>query len=66
MTKDTRLTLRVASQLKTELEDIAEKEGQSAARICEAFLMAGIKEYRRRGAKFLQPFIGRTATMTEL
>ena len=40
MKKDTRLTFRVNSNLKRRVESIAEREGQSVARICEAFLLA--------------------------
>ena len=59
MKKDARLTFRVSSRLKKHVEEIAEKEGQSVARICEAFLLAGSDLYRKRGSKFLLPFIGR-------
>ena len=38
MKKDTRLTFRVSSHLKKDVEAIATREGQSVARICEAFL----------------------------
>jgi hypothetical protein len=62
MKKDTRLTFRVPSGLKSKVEAIAEREGESAARICEAFLMAGSDAYQRHGAKFLQKYIGRTRT----
>jgi hypothetical protein len=62
MRKDTRLTFRVPSELKKQVEAVAEREGQSVARICEAFLMAGSDAYRKRGGKFLQKYIGRTRT----
>lgn len=60
MRKDTRLTFRVESELKKTIETIAQTEGQSVARICEAFLLAGSEEYGKRGAKFLVRYIGRT------
>ncbi len=66
MRKDTRLTFRVQSELKEQMAEIAEREGQSVARICEAFLMAGAEAYRNRGGKFLQKYIGRTRTTAEL
>ena len=47
------------SNLKKEIESIAEREGQSAARICEAFLFAGSEAYKKQGRKFLERMIGR-------
>lgn len=58
MKKDTRLTFRVSSHLKKDVEGIAEREGQSVARICEAFLLAGSETYRKQGTKFLQRLLG--------
>lgn len=62
MKKDTRLTFRVNSSLKKYIEAIATREGQSVARICEAFLLAGSDTYKRQGAKFLQRMLGRLST----
>jgi hypothetical protein len=62
MKKDTRLTFRVRSDLKKELETIADSEGQSVARICEAFLLAGTDAYRKDGTKLLQRMTGRLST----
>lgn len=59
MKKDTRLTFRVNSNLKKEVEEIATREGQSVARICEAFLLAGSERYKKLGSKFLRPLVGR-------
>jgi len=59
MKKDTRLTFRVNSNLKRRVEVIAQREGQSVARICEAFLLAGSEAYTKQGTKFLLPLIGR-------
>jgi predicted transcriptional regulator len=66
MKKNTRLTLRVPSTLKERIEEIAEREGQSAARICEAFLLAGIDGYAKRGRKSLEPLLGRITVRPEL
>jgi len=60
MKKDTRLTFRVESQLKEALEAIAAKEGRSVAQVCEAFLKAGVNEFKRRGSKHLQEFLSRS------
>ena len=62
MKKDTRLTFRVRSDLKKELETIAVREGQSVARICEAFLLAGSDAYKKDGTRLLQRLFGRLST----
>src|SRR5207249_12171491 len=59
MKKDTRLTFRVNSSLKKEVERIAAREEVSVARICEAFLLAGSDLYKRKGSRLLQHLIGR-------
>ena len=59
MRKDTRLTFRVSSDLKKNMEAIATQEGRSMAQICEAFLRAGSKGYKKEGSKFLRRFLGR-------
>ena len=59
MTKDTRLTFRVQSGLKKNLEVIAAREGRSVAQICEAFLKAGSEGYKKKGPKYLQHFLSR-------
>jgi len=62
MKKDTRLTFRVNSSLKRDVEAIATREGQSVARICEAFILAGSDAYKKQGTKFLQPMLGKLGT----
>jgi hypothetical protein len=59
MTKDTRLTFRVHSSLKKDLEAIAAREGRSVAQVCDAFLKAGSETYMKKGPKFLQRFLSR-------
>jgi hypothetical protein len=59
MKKDTRLTFRVHSNLKKDLESIADREGRSVAQICDAFLKAGSEAYRKNGPKYLQRFFSR-------
>jgi hypothetical protein len=56
--KDTRLTFRVNSRLKGELERIAEQESESVARVCEAFLQAGLESYQKKGQSFLHRYVG--------
>ncbi len=62
MKKDTRLTFRVNSDLKRSVEAIATREGQSVARICEAFIMAGSDAYRKQGTRSLRRMLGRLGT----
>jgi len=59
MKKDTRLSFRIRSDLKNNLETIAAREGRSVAQICEAFLKAGSETYKKRGSKYLQRFLSR-------
>jgi hypothetical protein len=59
MAKDTRLTLRVDSLLKNELEAIAAREGRSVAQVTEAFLRRGLKTYKQKGSKSIQDYITR-------
>jgi hypothetical protein len=59
MRKDTRLTFRVHSTFKKELEAIAAREGRSVAQVCDAFLKAGSETYRKKGPKYLQRFLAR-------
>jgi len=59
MKKDTRLTFRVHSNLKKDLEAIAAREGRSVAQICDAFLKVGSEIYTKKGSKFLQRFLSR-------
>jgi hypothetical protein len=59
MRKDTRLTFRVHSKLKKDLEAIAAREGRSVAQICDAFLKVGSEIYAKNGPKFLQRFFSR-------
>ena len=57
--KDTRLTFRITSALKKEMESIAASEGRSVAQICEAFLRAGLAGYQREGTKYVRRFLSR-------
>ena len=63
MKKDTRLTFRVRSDLKKELEAIAAREGRSVAQVCEAFLKAGSEIYGKEGSKYLQRYLSRQRTV---
>jgi hypothetical protein len=58
VTKDSRLTFRVATSLKKKIEELAAREGRSTAQICEAFLRSGLEHYQREGNKAFQKFFG--------
>ena len=62
MKKDTRLTFRVSSNLKRDVEAIATREGQSVAKICEAFIAAGSDAYKKHGTRVLLRMLGRLGT----
>ena len=57
--KDTRLTLRIRSELKEKLEKAAAAEGRSVAQICEAFLQGGLAAYDKEGTKYFQRLLAR-------
>ena len=57
MKRDTQFTFRIQSGLKEHLEAVAADEGRSVAQICEAFLRAGLENYKKRGSRFLQRFL---------
>ena len=57
--KDERLTFRVRSELKKDVEAVATKESRSVAQICEAFLRAGLSAYKKDGTKYIHRFLSR-------
>ena len=57
--KDTRLTLRIRSELKRELESVAAAEGRSVAQICDALLQGGLITYRKEGTRYFRRFLAR-------
>ncbi len=57
MTKETRLTFRVRSELKKNLEAIAAKEARSVAQVCEVILQSGVAAYQKEGTKYLHRLI---------
>ncbi len=62
MKKDARLTFRVRSSLKKDVEGIADREGHSVAQICEAFLLVGAEAYEKQGSKFVKRALARLIT----
>ena len=59
MNRDARLTFRVRSELKKQLEKIAAQEGRSVAQVCEAFVKAGVELYDKKGADYLRALVTR-------
>lgn len=59
MKKDARLTFRIRSDLKKDVEGIANREGHSVAQICEAFLLAGSEAYKKQGSRFVERLLTR-------
>ena len=51
--------------MKKDIEAVSIREGQSVARICEAFLVAGFDAYKKHGTKFVQAMLGRLGTRAE-
>ena len=54
MQKDSRLSFRVRTTLKRNLETIAATEGRSVAQVCEALLTAGCESYKKDGTTFIR------------
>jgi hypothetical protein len=57
MRKDERIGVRIPSELKKTLVQIAKKEGRSLAQICELFLKGGAVSYKEEGPKYLQRMV---------
>ena len=57
--KDTMLAIRVSSELKAKLEDIAAAEGRSVAQVCDAFLQGGLIAYSKQGSKYFTRLLAR-------
>jgi hypothetical protein len=62
MKKDARLTFRVRSDLKKDIEEIANRERHSVAKICEAFLLAGSDAYKKQGTRVVKRALARLIT----
>ncbi len=61
MNKDSRVSFRISSSVKSELDKIAKMEGRSTAQIVDAFLKAGIHAYRKRGTKSVLEWLAVTS-----
>jgi hypothetical protein len=59
MTKDDNIGIRVPTELKKALMQIARNEGRSLAQLCEIFLKGGASAYQEEGPKYLQRLLSR-------
>jgi hypothetical protein len=59
MTKEDRIGLRVPTELKKALAQIANDEGRSLAQVCEILLKGGVWSYKDEGSKYLRRLISR-------
>jgi hypothetical protein len=59
MTKKDRVGVRISSELKKLLIEIADSENRSLAQVCEIFLRDGALSYKEEGAKFFQRLLSR-------
>ena len=60
--KNAKLSFRVPSELKSQLQEIAAKEGRSVAQVCEAFVKAGVETYEKKGGDYLRVLVVRSKT----
>jgi hypothetical protein len=59
MRKSAPLAFRISDHLKTDLQQIAEREARSVSQLCEILLKLGVASYRKEGPKYLQRFLSR-------
>jgi hypothetical protein len=57
--KDAPLAFRIPSELKEDLQQIADREARSMSQICEIILRIGAEQYKREGARLLQRYLDR-------
>jgi hypothetical protein len=59
MKKNAPLAFRISSELKRNLEQIADREARSLSQICEILLTIGTDAYRKDGSKYLYTYLKR-------
>jgi hypothetical protein len=59
MNKEDRIGVRVSTELKKALIQVAKNEDRSLAQVCEIFLRDGVLSYKEDGSKFFQRLIAR-------
>jgi hypothetical protein len=55
--KDERIGIRVSSELKRVLAQIAKKEGRSLGQICDLFLTGGAQQYEDEGSMYISSLL---------
>lgn len=65
MAKSDFLALRVNSELKREIQRIADDEQRNISQICEMLLYEGIEAYKKDGAKFMQRLVAKQKLRTK-
>jgi hypothetical protein len=53
------LALRVAPELKRELQRIADDEQRAMSQVCEMVLYEGVEAYKKEGPKFIQRLVAK-------
>jgi len=61
-TKKGFLAFRVSSDLKNEIQGIANSEARSISQVCELFLSEAVEAYKREGSKFIQRLVVKRKT----
>jgi len=59
MRKNAPLAFRISDDLKSDLQQIAEREARSVSQLCEILLKLGVESYKKEGPKCLQRFLSR-------
>jgi antitoxin component of RelBE/YafQ-DinJ toxin-antitoxin module len=58
MKKNAPLAFRIPSELKKDLQQIADREARSISQVCEILLTIGAQAYGKEGPKYLQRYLG--------
>jgi hypothetical protein len=58
MKKNAPLAFRISSELKKNLEQIANREARSISQICEILLTIGTEIYGKEGSNYLHRYLG--------
>ena len=53
------LTFRVSTNLKRELQALAEEEQRTVSQVCELLLYEALDVYKKEGSKFIQRLVAR-------
>lgn len=59
MSKSDYLAFRVNSELKRDVQRIANDEQRTLSQICEMLLYEGVEAYKKEGSKFMQRLIAK-------